>query len=709
MGTRHVFLALVALTPFVSRSIERDTVALLDGVDAIASPGVPGSVCAFGPDAFPLVVGKKGVPVVAASRTGRARVVVFGHGGFLGPDALEAHDTGLFLENALRWAGDEDEPTVVCSDPRLAGWLEGRGFTLVLDAATADVLVRDIGSPLGAVNEIALAKTVENGTGLICAATGWGWLQLNPGRDLAHDFDGNRLLAPYGLAIGSETAKDSVTDGFRTGTPPELAQAGSAWRGLERNTLQGDDAHAAEARVLAAMNCLPADEPLLIAPLVKKLARLETRWRKQPSLGGEPLDRLLVRYLHGRWSALPADEVKASPTAAQFPGSVAPTADRSSARVTVDGATVGWHGTGLYAAPGEAIRVRLRSSSLPPGTRVRIGCHKDRLWSKAEWKRWPEISLAFPFEQDVPLVIASPHGGLVYVELAHTSPEPFEIEIDDAVHAPRFVLGHDDPAEWARTLEQSPAPWGEIEGQHLIHSLPRGALAKVTDPAAVATFWDSVWEAHVALGGRPFVDGVKRPERIVADIQISAGYMHSGYPIMTHLESAHHAVDVETLAKEGNWGHFHELGHNAQRPDWTFGGTTEVTCNLFTLYAMEKVCGIPTGEHPRAIDGLAKAEAYLADGGDFTRWKREPFLALAMYVQLQQEFGWELFEEVFREYLTLTKNERPKGDAAKRDQWCVRLSRHVGRDLSPFFERWAVPVGAQAAESLADLPAWPGP
>jgi len=706
MDTRLLASTLVALASPALVSAERDTAALLDGVTAIASPGVPGSVCAFGPDAIPLVLDKNGVPVVAAARTRRTRVIVFGHGGYLSPDALGTHDTGRLFTNALRWVGGEDTPVVACSDARLSTWLVEHGFEVTKDRAGADALVLGFDGPLDMNDLEQLRVTLERGTGLVCAATGWGWKQLHPEDTLADDFGGNRLLAPFGLAIGDETTKDSVPDGFRVAPPPELAHAGDAWRALERGELEREAARLAEARVLAAMACLPPDEPLLMKRMAKKLTKLEARWRKAPSLGKQPLDRLLVRYLHGLWNALPADEVQASPTAADFPGAAPRSADRDRTRVTIDGDVVGWHGTGLYAPPGEAIRVRLRSNVLPRATRVRIGCHKDLLWSKAEWKRWPEVSRAVPFDGDQPLVIASPHGGLVYVELAHVAPEPFEIEVEDAILAPRFVLGRDDPTQWARTLGTRLAPWGEIEGRHVIHSLPRDALTNVADPAAVATFWDSVWDAHVALGGRPLAS---RPERIVADVQISAGYMHSGYPIMTHLESAAHAVDVETLSTEGNWGHFHELGHNAQRPDWTFGGTTEVTCNLFTLYAMEKVCGISTGEHPRAIEGLAKAEQYLAKGGDFAQWKREPFLALAMYVQLQQAFGWKLFEEVFRDYLTLAESDRPKDDAAKRDQWCVRLSRRAERDLSPFFARWAVPVGAEAAKSLADLPAWRGP
>ena len=77
-----------------------------------------------------------------------------------------------------------------------------------------------------------------------------------------------------------------------------------------------------------------------------------------------------------------------------------------------------------------------------------------------------------------------------------------------------------------------------------------------------------------------------------------------------------------------------------------------------------------------------------------------------MYIQLQQAFGWEPFKKVFAEYRQLPQSERPKNDAEKRDQWMVRFSRAVGKDLGPFFVAWGVPVSAAARASLADLPAW---
>ena len=61
---------------------------------------------------------------------------------------------------------------------------------------------------------------------------------------------------------------------------------------------------------------------------------------------------------------------------------------------------------------------------------------------------------------------------------------------------------------------------------------------------------------------------------------------------------------------------------------------------------------------------------------------------------------------MFALYRDLPAAQRPKSDAEKRDQWLVRFSRAVGRNLGPFFQAWGVPTSEKARVSIADLPAW---
>src|SRR5262249_41250020 len=142
-----------------------------------------------------------------------------------------------------------------------------------------------------------------------------------------------------------------------------------------------------------------------------------------------------------------------------------------------------------------------------------------------------------------------------------------------------------------------------------------------------------------------------KPERIVADVQISAGYMHSGYPIMIPVDdSVPLALDEARLRREGAWGHLHEIGHNHQRGDWTFEGTGEATNNLIVLYVQDRVLGLRFDSgHENIRDRDARnrrIREFMAKGAPFKEWKSDPFLALMMYIQLYEAFGPKPFEAV---------------------------------------------------------------
>jgi len=123
---------------------------------------------------------------------------------------------------------------------------------------------------------------------------------------------------------------------------------------------------------------------------------------------------------------------------------------------------------------------------------------------------------------------------------------------------------------------------------------------------------------------------------------------------------------------------------------------------------MEKICGLPIGGHPRVEERsrLRSMKDYFASGSDFEKWKSDPFLGLIMYIQMQQEYGWEPFQKVFAEYRELPNDRRPKTEDEKRDEWMVRFSVTVRRNLGPFFQAWGVPTSETARASITDLPVW---
>jgi hypothetical protein len=66
----------------------------------------------------------------------------------------------------------------------------------------------------------------------------------------------------------------------------------------------------------------------------------------------------------------------------------------------------------------------------------------------------------------------------------------------------------------------------------------------------------------------------------------------------------------------------------------------------------------------------------------------------------------QAFQRLFAEYRALPAGERPRGDDAKRDQFLVRFSKQVGKNLGPFFTAWGIPTSDSARKSVENLPLW---
>lgn len=734
-------LAIVACAflyaPRECRAADNDVAFLLDGVSRIAAPGVPGPLSVFGENAFPIIAvpsdGKIREPVAAAARLGRGRVVCFGHTGYLAADAFESGDTGRFMANALRWAANK--PYVPSSSLRVATfrvnsaarWVRDHRVSvdelsaLNGDLSAYDVICLQASQLRDAKQREAIKAFVSRGGGLIAADLGWGWLQLNPGKNLPNEHPGNQLLADAGIVwCNGYLTKSSDGDFVVDGPPSSLTHAGVALESVvaqkDKPSSTSDDAiRQAVAVVSRAVRSIPDGDVLLLP----KLKTLEASYasslvpsKKQPITWKAPLARLLLTVKLARLRSLPPDEIAAHPAAKLFPGQVEDRVARVQRTIPIDTRIPQWHSTGLYAVPGEVVRVKVPNDAIGKKLLVRIGSHSDRLWEKDRWNRCPEVCSRFSVN-DEQVVAASAFGGLIYVEVPRDcSLGRLEIEIDGAVEAPSFVLDETDLDSWQSEIRARKAPWAELAGRKIILTVPSSVVRGLDDPAELMRFWDRVADACAELAARPIER--ERPERYVVDVQISAGYMHSGYPIMTHDDVAATLVDLKRLMNQGHggvWGVYHELGHNHQSGDWTFNGAGEVTVNLFTLYVLDRICGTPPRQ-ARDVLGTRRQtllQKYRDSGSSFDQWKKDPFLALIMYVQLQEAFGWEAFQEVFAEYRDLARDERPRTDEEKRDQWLVRFSRTVGRDLGPFFETWGVPTSPEARRSIANLPQWPGP
>jgi len=727
-------LAVVALQGLAGAG-QADLDVLLKDVTEVVAPGAGvGPVAVFGDGAFPVITGRSGkhrLPILAAARWGKGRVVLAGHEGLLG--AAQRPDTRRLIVNIATWlAGDRPKPirVLVVDHRQVAPVLKGAGGfqvsvvgigQLAESLAKADVLFVS-GNHFTRKERAALrekvAAFIESGGGYFDGIPGWGWKQLNPRLSLADDHGGNRITARMGLAIADGMVRGTGKKGFladRSGL--ELTHAGRALDALEKQAAGGpklskNDLGQIGATLTSACAAVPSDDKLLLPrlhALIQKQGSAAVPTPKHPLRLDNPVGRIACVLQNAELRRTPVEKLKPHPAAAGFPGPVPPEAKRVDKTVAVDTAVPGWASTGLYAAPGEAIEVTLPPDAAKAGLGLRIGSHTDRIWHHDGWRRFPEISYATSLAAATTR-FGNPFGGIVYITVpGGCKLGRIRVRIKGAVEMPYFVQGETPLHLWRTEIRKRPAPFAELATRKIILTIPSSVVRELDDPEALMWVWDAGLDAIADLAAIP--RDRPRPERMCTDVQISAGYMHSGYPVMTHLDVAPRMVDRDKMVTGGAkacWGFWHELGHNHQSGHWTFAGTGETTVNLFSLYCCERVSNEPVAKNSwlnpaRRNKRVAK---YFADGAKFEEWCRDPGLSLMFYAQLQQAFGWGAYQRVFAAYRAAKRSELPRNDNEKRDQFLVRFSREVGRNLGPFFTAWGIPTSEAARKSVADLPVW---
>ena len=299
---------------------------------------------------------------------------------------------------------------------------------------------------------------------------------------------------------------------FATGSDLTLLNAATALQSIIDHTsgktqLTTDQLTQCGATLSDTMRSLPPDDTILL-PKLTALAKQPTAIPSatKPLRSTDALARLmLTRDLEILKSTKP-EQLHAHPAAGIFPGAVPKDAPRIAGRnLAIDVSVPQWHSTGLYAAPGEIIRITIPQQAANRGLGVRIGCHTDSLWHLDPWQRAPEISRREPLKEVVTLA-ANPFGGLVYIDVPENAPHlVINVTISGAVEAPHFILGKTSLDDWKDRIRNNPAPWAELETNKIILSVPSGEIRQLDNPDELMALWNKILDAeaetsHHALG-----------------------------------------------------------------------------------------------------------------------------------------------------------------------------------------------------------------
>jgi hypothetical protein len=718
-------LAVPGLDPACLVRCDVDYPALTNGVKSIDQGGaLPSMLVAHGANACPLLVDELGHTLVAYAFFGQGRVVHAGHEALIvGP----AGDAQTLVLNAVRWLGKGATPAVgiEAGTGGPAALLTAHGMavqTVTLeDLDTIDVLITNSYVKRSDEEVQTLKAWVDGGGGLLQGGHAWWWSYSN--EDVFGEYPGNRILNDMGITV---TASADVSAGVETIPQAPLSgllQARRALVAVARHVagvqpLGLSDQGVASHTLISAVSQIPVSFAPFFGPVQEVLSGIPAvcPTRKTPLVPAKkPIDALVVTLLTRLASEKPASEVVAIPC--DFPGPMDPGAQPETETVQLDASYAGMDsdygfagagtplllGTGLYAAPGQLVTVSVPDAWAGKGLGIRISPFTDTLWEVKEWQRFPDVSRRYEVDAAT-FEVASAFGGPLYLEVpSGAALGNGGVTFEGAFAMARFVLGETE--DFATQFEKAPAPVVELESDRLVLTVLKAELTPDVEPDALMDFWNQVLDADATLAGIP-LDRV-RPERIAVDRQISAGWMHSGYPIMSY-DWAGPLTDVEYLTTTAEWGAFHELGHNHQYAPAVLPGTIEATCNLWSVYVSENVVGVDRSIAHPALTPSSRHEtiaAYVAGGKDFWNdWN--VWTALETYLQLQEAFGWEPLIDVHSQYLAMSAQEKPTTDIDRIDQWVALTSVATGHNLVPFYQAWGFPISPWVPAETSALPTW---
>lgn len=194
--------------------------------------------------------------------------------------------------------------------------------------------------------------------------------------------------------------------------------------------------------------------------------------------------------------------------------------------------------TGYYLPAGTTLEVSWEGNRIP--WKLYIGAHTDNLQNKKATKafeRWPMIISKTHLgptktECNVPKRVSSPFGGLIYIRCSKAGPDDqIKINMHNVVRSPMFT--YETAEKWGEN-SKNPGIWCDVIGKRIAFTLPSRSVRDLSDLTETMKLWDAVVETYIDLLGKDASNG--RGQWVVSDIQPSAGYMHSGYPIVTHLD-----------------------------------------------------------------------------------------------------------------------------------------------------------------------------
>lgn len=375
--------------------------------------------------------------------------------------------------------------------------------------------------------------------------------------------------------------------------------------------------------------------------------------------------------------------------------------------------------TGYYAAPGELIKIIVPAGV--NGLSMQIGGHTDNLSGKPVLIRDPliyTVKALFPGVN----YMRNLYGGTIYINASFAIPQPVEFTITGAVASPDFILDQSNHAEWKARVLASKVPWLELRSKYVIFLVPRdkivaqfgSATEPLNDMAQPLKLWADVfrfdfngWMGLSDNAPNVLDRSPQGPWRGILDIQLSAGYGHSGFPFVGQNDSEWFGAftSVKRLStSELTWGAYHEFGHNCQQvTTWSWSTLGETTNNLFSFKVAKRINANYSVMHEAVNGGFPQALAYAATAGakdfDIDPAINDPFKRMTPFVQIFEQYGYGAMTHLYTE--ARHAKRLSNNDADKRDFVFEKLCDYTSTNLIAFFQAWGIKISSISENKVA--------
>ncbi|WP_406827318.1 M60 family metallopeptidase [Pedobacter sp. KACC 23697] len=582
----------------------------------------------------------------------------------------------------------------------------------------------------------AIEKYIADGRSLVYGSPyPYIFKQRDPNKSYVNDLIKiNTLLSKAGIfnaytLLMAEHAKDSLTltkepfylllknilSELSKSSPKEASPAGYAY-GIEPTLDLAFSNHADTSRLIRKMKSILSISDSLPIPTRKNPLDISTAAKK----AGYQFSKYLFEKSHNKENS--TDFV--FPESKSFPGEVPKTAKRTTELIDI-AVKVGsqgladpypnyfrLHSTGVYVPAGEKISIVIDPKYKSQYLKAQIGIHNDDLKHMDKLVRSGfDLTRSFELEKDTTTVF-SPYGGLLYIRIPDSSTlKSISIIAHGVVKAPYYKLEKNKLTDWA-SIKNNPAPWTELATDKIILTVPTYRIKNLENPESLLKLWDQIMDADADLA--VISQTRTHPERIIIDNQVAYGYMFTVWDkiVAPDDESCELMLNEKMLKEKGSWGHFHELGHRHQFWGLDMDEVGEVTTNLYTMYAYDKVLkkGLYNHEGMESKDEVnKKINNYLQNQPTFEKWGKEPFTALCMYIQLIEHFGWESIikaNKIYRDMDPRKYYDHPLNNQQRIDLWYTTICKTTNANLSSFFEIWKIPVSEKAKAAAKKYNIW---